>query len=62
VVTTPSDEAPPGEGAAATGGEPGERHASWLELFFDLVVVAAVAQLADRWHALAEADREAAAD
>ena len=25
-----------------------ERHASWLELFFDLVVVAAVAQLADR--------------
>ncbi|MET7337964.1 low temperature requirement protein A [Nonomuraea sp. NPDC005650] len=28
--------------------EPGERHASWLELFFDLVVVVAVAQLAHR--------------
>ncbi|MFC6882239.1 MULTISPECIES: low temperature requirement protein A [Actinomadura] len=27
-----------------------ERHASWLELFFDLVVVAAVAQLAHRVH------------
>ncbi|MEV0645947.1 low temperature requirement protein A [Phytomonospora sp. NPDC050363] len=27
-----------------------ERHASWLELFFDLVVVAAVAQLAHRMH------------
>jgi low temperature requirement protein LtrA len=30
-----------------SAGSP-ERHASWLELFFDLVVVAAVAQLADR--------------
>ncbi|MFI6480823.1 low temperature requirement protein A [Nonomuraea sp. NPDC050663] len=28
----------------------GERHASWLELFFDLVVVVAVAQLAHRLH------------
>ncbi|MET9240723.1 low temperature requirement protein A [Nonomuraea sp. NPDC003709] len=28
--------------------EPVERHASWLELFFDLVVVVAVAQLAHR--------------
>ncbi|MDR8412073.1 low temperature requirement protein A [Nonomuraea sp. 3-1Str] len=28
--------------------EAGERHASWLELFFDLVVVVAVAQLAHR--------------
>ncbi|GIG68263.1 hypothetical protein Pen01_45580 [Phytomonospora endophytica] len=27
-----------------------ERHANWLELFFDLVVVAAVAQLAHRFH------------
>ncbi|NUS05530.1 MAG: low temperature requirement protein A [Nonomuraea sp.] len=30
--------------------EAGERHASWLELFFDLVVVVAVAQLAHRLH------------
>lgn len=30
--------------------EGSERHASWLELFFDLVVVAAVAQLAGRMH------------
>lgn len=28
------------------GGENGERHASWLELFFDLVFVVAVAELA----------------
>ncbi|MFG1695378.1 low temperature requirement protein A [Nonomuraea sp. NPDC049309] len=28
--------------------QPGERHASWLELFFDLVVVVAVVQLAHR--------------
>ncbi len=28
------------------GSEPGERHASWLELFFDLVYVLAVAQIA----------------
>ncbi|GAA4094807.1 low temperature requirement protein A [Nonomuraea soli] len=28
----------------------GERHASWLELFFDLVVVVAVVQLAHRLH------------
>jgi low temperature requirement protein LtrA len=34
--------------AAEQPGEAPERHASWLELFFDLVVVAAVAQLADR--------------
>jgi low temperature requirement protein LtrA len=34
------------------GGEEraAERHASWLELFFDLVVVVAVAQLAHRLH------------
>ncbi|WP_157245342.1 low temperature requirement protein A [Nonomuraea typhae] len=31
-----------------TGTEPADRHASWLELFFDLVVVVAVAQLAHR--------------
>ncbi|MFF4975839.1 low temperature requirement protein A [Streptomyces sp. NPDC001083] len=30
--------------------EPGERHASWLELFFDLVAVAGVAQLAHLLH------------
>jgi low temperature requirement protein LtrA len=29
---------------------PEERHATWLELFFDLVVVAAVAQLAHLLH------------
>ena len=29
----------------------GERHASWLELFFDLVFVAAIAALATRLHA-----------
>ncbi|MBN6057430.1 low temperature requirement protein A, partial [Nonomuraea sp. RK-328] len=28
--------------------EAGERHASWLELFFDLVVLVAVARLAHR--------------
>jgi low temperature requirement protein LtrA len=33
---------------APAASESAERHASWLELFFDLVVVAAVAQLADR--------------
>jgi low temperature requirement protein LtrA len=56
-VTTPSDDAPPGAAAQAAEGtaapaaeEQGERHASWLELFFDLVVVAAVAQLAGRLH------------
>ncbi|MGI5238040.1 low temperature requirement protein A [Dactylosporangium sp. CA-139066] len=27
-----------------------ERHATWLELFFDLVIVAAVAQLAHLLH------------
>ena len=30
--------------------EPGDRHASWLELFFDLVVVVAVNQLAHLLH------------
>jgi low temperature requirement protein LtrA len=34
--------------AAEEAGAAPERHASWLELFFDLVVVAAVAQLAGR--------------
>ena len=43
-----SQDRPPAPGAAAE--EPRERHASWLELFFDLVVIAAVAQLADRLH------------
>lgn len=37
------DEMPPGGTAA-------ERHASWLELFFDLTVVASAAQLAHRLH------------
>lgn len=41
--------APPSGGAPAAE-EPREGHASWLELFFDLVVIAAVAQLADRLH------------
>jgi low temperature requirement protein LtrA len=62
VVTVPSQDPPPAEGAAPaahgappSGGAPAaeasrERHASWLELFFDLVVIAAVAQLADRLH------------
>jgi len=35
---------PPQLRTLATGG--GERHASWLELFFDLVLVVAIAQLA----------------
>ncbi len=35
---------PPRLRTLATGG--GERHASWLELFFDLVLVVAIAQLA----------------
>ncbi|MEV0347899.1 low temperature requirement protein A [Nonomuraea sp. NPDC050680] len=35
-----------GDAGIANGA--GERHASWLELFFDLVVVVAVAQLAHR--------------
>ncbi|MFF4318924.1 low temperature requirement protein A [Streptomyces sp. NPDC001568] len=34
------------ESAAPVANEPGERHASWLELFFDLTAVAGVAQLA----------------
>jgi low temperature requirement protein LtrA len=33
------------------GDEPVERHATWTELFFDLVFVVAVAQLADGLHA-----------
>jgi low temperature requirement protein LtrA len=33
-----------------TEPEPADRHASWLELFFDLVVVVAVAQLAHLLH------------
>jgi low temperature requirement protein LtrA len=36
--------------ATMSGGNAAGRHASWLELFFDLVVVAAVAQLAHRLH------------
>jgi hypothetical protein len=62
VVTMPSQDRPPAQGApppaqaappsasAPAAEEPRERHASWLELFFDLVVIAAVAQLADRLH------------
>jgi low temperature requirement protein LtrA len=57
----PSEDRPSAEGAApaaqgappvgdAPTEKPAERHASWLELFFDLVVVVAVAQLADRLH------------
>ncbi|MGH3761609.1 low temperature requirement protein A [Actinophytocola sp.] len=34
----------------AQGPEPADRHASWLELFFDLVVVVAVSQLAHLLH------------
>jgi low temperature requirement protein LtrA len=34
-----------------TGGKPAERHATWTELFFDLVLVVAVAQLAAGLHA-----------
>ena len=32
------------------GDAPSARHASWLELFFDLVVVVAVAQVSHRLH------------
>ncbi|MFJ1865301.1 low temperature requirement protein A [Streptomyces sp. NPDC088097] len=35
---------------APADAEPGERHASWLELFFDLTAVAGVAQLAHLLH------------
>ncbi|MFJ7630974.1 low temperature requirement protein A [Streptomyces sp. NPDC097595] len=40
-------------GASRSGSEPegGERHASWLELFFDLIAVAGVGQLAHLLHA-----------
>src|ERR1700755_1158280 len=34
-----------------------ERHATWLELFFDLVIVAAVAQLAELLHEGVDAER-----
>jgi low temperature requirement protein LtrA len=44
-----ADGAPP-SGSTLPAKELRERHASWLELFFDLVVIAAVAQLADRLH------------
>jgi len=46
----PAAQGAPPLGAAPAAEEPRERHASWLELFFDLVVIAAVAQLADRLH------------
>ncbi|MEW2415408.1 low temperature requirement protein A [Streptomyces sp. NPDC046866] len=36
--------------SGSAGGEPGERHATWLELFFDLTAVAGVAQLAHLLH------------
>ncbi len=39
----------PGETAAAHAEDP-EQRASWLELFFDLVVVVAVAMIAERTH------------
>ncbi|MFF3014234.1 low temperature requirement protein A [Streptomyces sp. NPDC057939] len=38
------------ESVAPVANEPGERHASWLELFFDLTAVAGVAQLAHLLH------------
>ncbi|HEY7483352.1 MAG TPA: low temperature requirement protein A [Streptosporangiaceae bacterium] len=41
-----SDPATPSDGETEGQGDSVERHASWLELFFDLVVVVAVAQLA----------------
>ena len=47
----------PVSGPARTGGpggrrctRPGERHATWLELFFDLVFVLAIAELAHYLH------------
>src|SRR5262245_39589199 len=40
----------PAEPAAAPGPAAADRHASWLELFFDLVVVVAVNQLAHLLH------------
>lgn len=40
-----TDSAPAGSAPAE-----GERHASWLELFFDLTAVAGVAQLAHLLH------------
>lgn len=53
-MTSPHTSAPDrGEGAPA-GIEAEERHASWLELFFDLVAVAGVAQLAHRLHEAAD--------
>src|SRR5690242_6125626 len=45
-MTSPSSEPPTTEGRAALE----ERHATWLELFFDLVIVVAVARLADLLH------------
>ncbi|MDA5285466.1 MULTISPECIES: low temperature requirement protein A [unclassified Streptomyces] len=38
------------ESVAPVANEPAERHASWLELFFDLTAVAGVAQLAHLLH------------
>ncbi|MET9535156.1 low temperature requirement protein A [Streptomyces sp. NPDC006649] len=43
--TRPRTQAPP-----TTGGAGEERHSSWLELFFDLIVVAGVGQLAHLLH------------
>ncbi|WP_027342261.1 low temperature requirement protein A [Hamadaea tsunoensis] len=53
VDESPAEESPAEESAA--DGSPArtaaeERHATWLELFFDLVIVAAVAQLAHLLH------------
>ncbi|WP_435610400.1 low temperature requirement protein A [Streptomyces sp. C10-9-1] len=41
---------PPAAGAPAAGPAPAARHAGWIELFFDLVFVAFVAQLAHGLH------------
>jgi low temperature requirement protein LtrA len=50
-MAKPGGSAPPGRPAwivpprLLTVGEEGDRHASWLELFFDLVFVVAVTEL-----------------
>jgi len=49
-VTEHQEHAFPGQRAAGSGTEDPEQRASWLELFFDLVVVVAVAMVAERTH------------
>ncbi|NDZ83476.1 low temperature requirement protein A, partial [Streptomyces sp. SID10853] len=46
----PSDPGPPPQAPPSGGGREEERHSSWLELFFDLIVVAGVGQLAHLLH------------